>query len=50
MRMSALDGEMERVDRMADGSFIGPAAERFHEELSAQRRLIGKIRAELETR
>lgn len=50
VRMGALDREMERVARMADGSFIGPAAEHFHQEVAAQRRLIGMVRAELEAR
>lgn len=49
MRLTALEREMTRVERMADGSFVGPAAERFHEEVTAQRRLIDRVRIELET-
>ena len=50
MRMRALEREMARVEQMADGSFIGPAAERFHQEVAAQRRLVTEVRFELETR
>jgi len=49
VRLTALEREMTRVERMADGSFVGPAAERFHEEVTAQRRLIDRVRIELET-
>jgi hypothetical protein len=47
VRLSTLDGEMARVEGMAGWSWSGPAAERFHQEVARQRRLIQQVRNEL---
>jgi hypothetical protein len=47
VRLSALEGAMVRVAGMAEGSWSGPAAERFHQEVARQRRLIQRVRNEL---
>ena len=47
MRLNALVGDMARVERMAQGSWSGPAAERFHDEVAEQMQLIRRVRNEL---
>ena len=47
VRLNALVGDMARVERMAQGSWSGPAAERFHDEVAEQMQLIRRVRNEL---
>jgi len=47
VRLNALVGDMARVERMAQGSWSGPAAERFHDEVAGQMQLIRRVRNEL---
>ncbi len=44
VRLSALEREMILVERMAEGSWSGAAAERFHQEVAQQRRLVREVR------
>ncbi|MFZ0491852.1 MAG: hypothetical protein WAM81_01490 [Acidimicrobiia bacterium] len=47
VRLSALEGEIVRVEGMAEGSWAGPFAERFHQEVTRQRRVIRQVMNEL---
>jgi len=47
VRLSALEGEILRVERVVDESMSGPVAERFRDEATRQVRLIDQVRREL---